>query len=55
MAYNMGSVRWPKFTEAVKKGDFDKAAEEIMDSKYAKQVGNRAKRNAKIMKTGQMK
>ena len=50
----MGNVRWPKLTEAIKKMDYEKAAEEILNSEYAKQVGSRAKRNAIMMKTGEM-
>lgn len=46
MAYNLGSVRWPNLTDAVKKGDYERAGNEIMSSKYATQVGDRALRNS---------
>lgn len=52
MAYNLGSVRWPKLTAAIKQGDYQRASAEIMDSKYAPQVGMRAIRNSKIMQSG---
>ena len=46
MAFNMGSVRWPKLTSALKSGNYNEAANQILDSKYRKQVGIRAIRNA---------
>lgn len=53
MMYNMGNLAaWNGMTSALKKQDYDKAAEEIMDSKYAKDVGDRALRNSVIMRTG---
>lgn len=39
---------------ALEKGDFDSAADEVLDSLYAKQVGNRAVRIADILRTGQL-
>lgn len=53
MIFNLGEGRFREFKKmikAVNAGDFDKAALEIMDSKYAKQVPNRAKRNANLMR-----
>lgn len=52
MTYNMGSVRWPKFTKNIKEGDYREAAIQVMNSKYATQVGKRAKRNACIIRDG---
>jgi lysozyme len=40
---------------AMKSGRFDDAADEMLDSKWAKQVGDRAKRLAKIMRSGDFK
>jgi lysozyme len=54
MTFNLGSVRWPKLTAAIKKKDWANAAKEIMDSKYANDVGERARRNACIMRDGTM-
>lgn len=42
MTFNLGSVRWPKLTNAINEKEYDQAAEEILDSKYATQVGKRA-------------
>lgn len=46
MTYNLGSIRWPKLTQAIHKCDWSEAAKQILDSKYANQVGIRADRNA---------
>lgn len=47
MIFNAGSLRkWPKLTAAIKSGDWNQAANEILNSKYARQVKNRALRNA---------
>jgi len=53
MSYNMGKPTLSKFEklrEAVQKGDWSAASKEILNSKYAKDVPNRAQRNAAIMK-----
>lgn len=53
MAHNLGFVGLMKFKnmmEALRTGDYDKAAYEIQDSKYWNQVGIRAKRNWYLMK-----
>jgi lysozyme len=55
MAYNMGPAGLSKFKNvrgAVLRGDFETAGKEILNSKYAKQVPNRAKRNAMRLATG---
>lgn len=54
MTYSLGSIRWPKFTQAVHACNWKKAGDEIMDSQYAKQVNNRARRNAAIMRDGKL-
>lgn len=54
MMFNLGEGRFKGFKKmirAVNTGNFNKAALEIMDSKYAKQVPNRAKRNADLMRS----
>lgn len=56
MLFNMGMVRvnqFKKMFRAILKGDYATAAEEMLDSKWAKQVGPRAIRLAKMMKTGE--
>lgn len=52
MAYNMGSnflEKWPKTRQALQAGDYDFAANEVKNSKYAKQVGQRALDNANLL------
>lgn len=53
MAFNLGTFGLSQFRDmlaATKTGDFDTASKEMLDSKWAKQVGNRAKRLAEAMK-----
>ena len=55
MAFNMGPEwmeKFPTAKEALLKGDYQKAADTILNSKYASQVGNRAVENAQLL-TGQ--
>lgn len=55
MAFNMGIVGLLKFKlmlSAIATGNFDKAAEECLNSRYAKQTGKRARRIANVIKTG---
>lgn len=55
MVFNLGRSRFAKFVkfiDALCDWDFDHASEEMLDSRWAKQVGKRAKRLAEIMKTG---
>lgn len=55
MAFNMGIPRLSKFKNMwtyVKAHDYEKAAVEMLDSKWARQVGRRAKNLAKQMETG---
>lgn len=56
MAFNMGLAGlkgFKKMLAAIESGDFDKAAAEMLDSKYGRQVVHRARLNAEIMKTGE--
>ena len=58
MAFNLGMPRFKKFKRmiaALRDGDFTQAACEMLDSKWAKQVGNRAIELADIIKTGEYK
>lgn len=53
MAYNMGYyglLGFKKMIKAIKEEDYEKASDEIRDSKYYKQVGRRAKANYYIMR-----
>ena len=55
MAYNLGIPRLNKFKKmwkALGVADYNKAAEEMLDSKWARQVGVRAIRLAKRMRDG---
>jgi len=54
MAFNLGYPRFSKFKkmlQAIKEKDFNRAAAEMLDSSWARQVGNRAIELAEIMKT----
>lgn len=56
MVFNIGITRlygFKKMRAAIEAGDYEVAATEIMDSKYARQVPARAAQNAKIMRTGE--
>ena len=56
MLFNLGLSRlrrFKKMLKALRSGDYEKAAAEILDSEYARQVGGRAKTLDKMMKTGQ--
>ena len=55
MAFNLGRDRlagFKKMFAALAKGDFDRAADEILDSKYARDVGARATELAEQMRSG---
>lgn len=55
MGYNLGVSGLYKFKRmwsAIAEGDFDAAADEALDSKWAKQVGYRATRLARKLRTG---
>lgn len=56
MVFNLGWTRFNKFVkfkQAIEDKDYDTAADEMLDSKWAKQVGRRAENLAKQMRTGQ--
>ena len=61
MAFNMGLgvhgqsglLGFTRTLAAVEAGDYDRAAAEMMDSKWARQVGPRAHRLARQMQTGE--
>jgi len=55
MCFNMGITRLKKFVKflgAYEAGDYDVASEEMLDSRWAKQVGRRANELARMMRTG---
>ena len=55
MAFNMGIGKlstFKKMLAATQRGDWNKAAAEMLDSRWAKQVGQRANILAEIMKKG---
>jgi lysozyme len=55
MGFNLGISRLLHFRRmlaALERGDYQKAAVEMMDSKWARQVGSRAERLNHMMKTG---
>lgn len=57
MLFNLGYKRFlgfKKFIGAVKRKEWDKAAEEMLNSLWAKQVGKRAERLAYMMRTGKV-
>lgn len=56
MVFNIGITRlygFKKMRAAIEAGDFETAAKEMLDSKYARQVANRARLNAEIMRKGE--
>lgn len=53
MCFNLGRARlfmFKKLFQALKKGDYDTASNEMQDSNWYKQVGNRAKKLCSMMK-----
>ncbi len=55
MAFNLGMnglLKFKKMRRALRDGDYAKAAEEMLDSRWARQVGNRAKELAWRMEHG---
>jgi lysozyme len=55
LTFNMGMQRLVGFKNmlaAVQRGDYDIAADELLDSAYSKQVGARAQRLANQLRTG---
>jgi len=55
MMYNLGFTRFNKFKKMIKAfkvGDYPLAADEALDSEWAKQVGSRAERIADLIRQG---
>jgi len=55
MCFNLGLPKlksFKKMLEAIKEGDYDTAAAEMLNSRWAKQVGRRAETLANLMKRG---
>lgn len=55
MCFNLGIVRLLGFKNALaamRNGDFSRARKEMLDSRWADQVGNRARRLAKMIEKG---
>ena len=53
MAYQMGVsglLKFKKMLTAIRETDWNKAADELLDSNYARQTPNRAKRNADLLR-----
>ena len=56
MLFNMGMSRVSKFQKmltALQMGEYDKAADEMLDSRWATQVGKRADELADLMRKGE--
>ena len=56
MRFNLGLAglkNFKRMISALEQGDYDKAAEEMKDSKWYSQVGIRGRRLVKMMKTGE--
>lgn len=56
MAFNLGIEGLLKFKRtllSIQNGEYEQASKEMLESKWAKQVGNRAKRLAEMMRTGE--
>ena len=52
MAYNMGPnfiKDWPQFARQIREGKYKEAADNMLNTRYAEQVGNRATRNAQVL------
>ena len=57
MSYNMGIhklLQFENMLDAIRDKDWQKAAGELLDSRYASQVGRRADRNADILRSGEL-
>ena len=55
MMFNLGAdrfLKFKKFWKAMLDRDYETAAAEMLDSKWANQVGNRAKRLSEMMRNG---
>lgn len=57
MAFNLGAgglAKFKRMRQAIIAGDYEKAAREMLDSNWARQVGSRATELAQIMRTNQV-
>lgn len=57
MAFNLGMPRLKRFTNmwnAIHRKDYERAADEMLDSRWAEQVKGRATRLSDIMRTGEL-
>jgi len=57
MLFNLGLSRFKRFKKmlsALEKHDYQEAANQMLDSRWATQVGKRADRLAEIMRTGEL-
>lgn len=55
MAYQMGVhgvMKFGNMIAAIRTKDWDKAADEMLDSRWARQTPNRARRNSQVMRAG---
>lgn len=55
MMFNLGAERFMQFRKmraAIERGDFEAAADEMVDSRWARQVGARAERLEDLMRRG---
>lgn len=55
MVFNLGLRRWKGFVranEALAERDYERAADEMVDSKWYRQTKRRAVRNVELMRTG---
>lgn len=55
MAYNLGAdglLRFQRMIAALERGDYENAADQMLDSRWAEQVGYRAVRLAEMMRSG---
>ena len=58
MLFNLGKPRWDKFVatqEAIANGHYALAAREMLDSRWARQVGKRSHHLAAMMESGEWK
>jgi lysozyme len=56
MLFNLGLPKLLKFKNtlaAIRQGDYERAARGMLNSKWARQVGRRAKELAEMMRTGE--
>lgn len=55
LAYNVGLAgfyRFKKMISALTQGDYERASEEMIDSKWYRQTGRRAQRLVELMRSG---